>query len=487
MARIKVERYRISKSLKVSRAITGLWQIADMEKGGNTLDPALTSAQMEDYVAAGFTTFDMADHYGSAELIAGYFSKNNPLGALATMLTKWVPQPGNLTKHDVRLAVQERLVRLQAERVDLLQFHAWKFADLHWLDIMFWLQELKEEGLIGNLGVTNFDTAHLRLARASGIEIVSNQVSYSLIDQRAGGRLADYCDKEGIGIFAYGTLLGGFLSEKWLGQPEPATTELKTMSLMKYKRFIDAAGGWSLFQEVLREVKEVAAEVDRSISSVASKYILSQKAVAAIIIGARLGENNHVDDSQTLFTFELSKEQRKRIKRAIAKLTKIAGDCGDEYRKPPFLTASGDLTDHFDHFTPIYEPKLVSPQRQNIDSGTVWEGLAGYSRAVRVGNRVITSGTTATHGDRIIGGDDPIAQSHFIFDKIEASLESLGAQLSDVVRTRIYVSDVKHALAVSKVHGERFGDIRPANTLVQSALIGDEYLVEIEAEAILAD
>ncbi len=480
-----MEKYRLSKSLEVSRAINGLWQIADMEKGGNTLDPEFMAAKMEDYVASGFTTFDMADHYGSAEIIAGYFTKNSSLGGMATMLTKWVPQPGRITKADVRLAVQARLIRLQTEQVDLLQFHAWKFSNLYWLDAMFWLQELKEEGLIKNIGVTNFDTAHLRIVRASGIKVVSNQVSYSLIDQRAGGKLTEYCEEESVGLFAYGTLLGGFLTEKWLGQPEPIGSALSNMSLLKYKRFIDVAGGWNLFQEVLREVKEVALEVNRSISIVASKYILSQKAVAAIIIGARLGENNHVQDSQSLFTFELNKEQLIRIKKAIEKLNAIPGDCGDEYRKPPFLTATGDLADHLEKFPPMYEPKQVSSQRQNIDSGTVWEGFAGYSRAVRIDNRVITSGTTATHGDRVIGGNDPDAQTHFVIDKIEASLESVGAKLSDVVRTRIFVSNAKNAIAISKVHGERFEEIRPVNTLVEAKLIGEEYLVEIEAEAIV--
>ncbi len=481
---IVLEKYRLSPTLEISRAVTGLWQIADIEQDGKTLDPVTTSEKMAPYVAAGFTTFDMADHYGSAELIAGHFTSHNALGKDSTMLTKWVPKPGKLTKNDVRAAVENRLTRLQSSQIKLLQFHAWKFSDLYWIDKMFWLQELKEEGLIANIGVTNFDTAHLRIARASGIDVVSNQISYSLIDQRGGGQLTEYCEAEGISILAYGTLLGGFLSNKWLGKPEPSGSQLSNMSLMKYKRFIDVAGGWDLFQEVLAEVNAVAQEVDRSLSIVASKYMLSQRAVAAVIIGARLGENLHVADSASLFTFDLTDAQKERIRKTISRLNPIPGDSGDEYRKPPFLTASGDLNDHLEKDLPrMYEPIIVSPNRSRIDSGTVWEGIAGYSRAVRIGQRILTAGTTATHGSICVGGSDAIAQTHFIIDKIEASLESLGAKLSDVVRTRIYVSDAALAIAVAKAHGERFCEIRPANTLVEAKLIGGEYLVEIDAEA----
>ena len=83
-----------------------------------------------------------------------------------------------------------------------------------------YLQELKEEGLIRAIGTTNFDTAHLRIAKSSGVDLVSNQISYSLVDRRGGGQMADYCDANGIAILAYGTLCGGFISKKWLGKAE---------------------------------------------------------------------------------------------------------------------------------------------------------------------------------------------------------------------------------------------------------------------------
>jgi enamine deaminase RidA (YjgF/YER057c/UK114 family) len=112
--------------------------------------------------------------------------------------------------------------------------------------------------------------------------------------------------------------------------------------------------------------------------------------------------------------------------------------------------------------------------------------MAGYARAVCVGNQIWVSGTTATDGAQLIGGDDPAAQARFVFQKIEKALNELGASLSDVVRTRVFVSDIRHWEAVARVHGEVFGSIRPANTLVQAQLVGEQYLVEIEADAVLA-
>jgi enamine deaminase RidA (YjgF/YER057c/UK114 family) len=123
--------------------------------------------------------------------------------------------------------------------------------------------------------------------------------------------------------------------------------------------------------------------------------------------------------------------------------------------------------------------------RQRISSGTPWEALAGYSRAVRVGDHVYVSGTTASAADgSLLGGDDPYEQARHALAKIEAALQEAGASLADVVRTRVYVSSIDHWEAAARAHGEVFGEIRPANTLVEARLVADR-LVEIEADAIV--
>lgn len=127
-------------------------------------------------------------------------------------------------------------------------------------------------------------------------------------------------------------------------------------------------------------------------------------------------------------------------------------------------------------------------KRQKISSGTRFEALAGYSRALRLGNVVYVSGTTATEGaGTVIGIGDSEAQTDFIIRKIEAALHEAGASLSDVARTRVYLAPGADWQAVCRAHGRYFGEIRPANTLVYvQALVGDEYLVEMEAEAVIA-
>lgn len=477
-----VERIALAPDLEINRVITGLWQIADMERDGRVLDLDATAAAMAPYVDAGFTTFDMADHYGSAELIAGKYRAAHPAPA-TQLFTKWVPKPGPIARDDVRAAVERAVDRLQGKPIDLMQFHAWTFADAHWLDALQYLADLRADGLIRHIGVTNFDAAHLRIAVASGIPVLTNQVSFSLLDQRAAGRLSDVCLQYGVKLLAYGTVAGGLLTARWQARPEPPKDDLKTWSLMKYGRFMQAAGGWKALQRVLDVTATIAAKHHVSMANVACRHILDFPAVAGVIIGARLGERAHVDDNARLATLRFDEEDRTMLRDVLATLTPIPGDCGDEYRKPPYLTASGDLSHHIESFPAPYAVTTVSDTRSYCLSGTVWEPLAGYSRATRHGNRIMVSGTTATHGPMQVGGNDAAAQTHFVIDKIEGALQSLGGRLDQVVRTRVFVDDITQWEPIARALGERFGSILPANTMVQAKLIGEGYLVEIEADA----
>ncbi|MBL1214452.1 MAG: RidA family protein [Ignavibacteriae bacterium] len=126
-------------------------------------------------------------------------------------------------------------------------------------------------------------------------------------------------------------------------------------------------------------------------------------------------------------------------------------------------------------------------ERINVTTGTVWENKVGYSRAVKVGNQVFVSGTVAVNdNNEIVGIDNPYEQAKFIFKKIEKALIQAGSKLSDVVRTKMYVTDINDAEQIGKAHAEFFNDIKPASTMIEiSKLVDPKMLVEIEVDAVI--
>jgi len=493
VAALSPDRTLLAPGLEISRVVTGLWQVADMERDGRTLDPDKAAQELAVYASAGFDTFDMADHYGSAEIIAGRYLAGARNGALPKgpagsprAFTKWCPAPGDMSRVIVRDGIGRSLDRMALDRVDLMQFHWWMFQHPAYLDALEEMGRLREEGRIAHIGLTNFDADHLRLVVRHGCPIVSNQVSFSLLDRRAAGAMTDFCRESGVKLLAYGTLGGGFLSDRWVGKPEPL--HIPDWCKSKYKRFIDVIGGWDSLQGLLGVLSRIAARHGVSVSNVATRWVLQQPAVAAVIIGARIGESEHRSDNLRLFTFALTSSDLAEIDTAAAALAMVPGDCGDEYRKPPFLTASGDLSHHLDAVPKVYKPEPVPgrPGRMRVSTGSVWEPVAGYSRAVRVGNRILVSGTTATHGaGKVVCPDDVAGQTVYILDKIVASVEALGGKIDDIVRTSVYLRDAAQWEPASRAHGRYFGDIRPANTLLAIRELVGDYEVEIDAEAVV--
>jgi aryl-alcohol dehydrogenase-like predicted oxidoreductase len=330
---------QLAPGLHIHRIVNGLWQVSGTH---GPIDPQAAVPQMLAYHDAGFTTWDVADHYGPAEEFIGAFRRMlaatrgaEALGE-SQALTKWVPQPGPMSRQTVEQAIGRSLRRMGVETLDLLQFHWWDYRDQSYLDALDGLAALQAAGVIRHLALTNFDTERLRVILERGIRIVSNQVQYSLVDRRPEMRMVALCQQHGVQLLTYGTLCGGLVAEAWIGKPEPTRAQLATASLRKYKQMIDAWGGWDLFQDLLAALKQVADRHSASIANVAVRAILDRPFVAGVIIGARLGVAEHIAENARAFALQLDQQDLNRINAVLRRgndLFRAIGDCGDEYRR----------------------------------------------------------------------------------------------------------------------------------------------------------
>ncbi|HEY9799190.1 MAG TPA: aldo/keto reductase [Leptolyngbyaceae cyanobacterium] len=331
-------RLQFTSDLNICRILNGMWQVSGAH---GKINPKAAIQTMFQYVDAGFTTWDLADHYGPAEDFIGEFRRqlvaNRGEAALANIqaFTKWVPRPGKMTKKLVEENIDISRRRMDVESLDLMQFHWWDYQDKNYLDALKYMAELQNEGKIKHLALTNFDTERLQIITEAGIKIVSNQVQFSVVDRRPEVSMIQFCEKHGIKLFTYGTICGGLLSEKYLEKSEPRGFDLGTASLRKYKNMIDAWGGWRLFQELLSTLKQIADKHGVTIANVATRYILDKPTVGGVIVGARLGVSEHIEDNAKVFSFSLDAEDSDRINTISSQsrdLYQVIGDCGDEYR-----------------------------------------------------------------------------------------------------------------------------------------------------------
>lgn len=330
--------FQLTSDLQICRILNGMWQVSGSH---GQINPESAISDMFLYHNSGFTTWDMADIYGPAEEYLGEFrkrlAKNKGEAELDNMqaLTKFVPNPGPMTRTIVEHYIDKSIRRMNVKTIDVIQFHWWDYNDTRHLDALHHLSKLSDEGKIRYLALTNFDTERIEIMIENGFKLVSNQVQYSVLDQRPEVKMTPFCQKHGIKLLAYGTLLGGFLSEKYLGKPEPGRSQLDTSSLQKYKNMIDAWGGWNLFQELLVVLDGISKKHHVSIANVATKYILDKPVVAGVIIGARLGIAEHRSENVRVFELQLDKEDSDAIKSITSRSNNLferIGDCGDEYR-----------------------------------------------------------------------------------------------------------------------------------------------------------
>ena len=320
----------LGNDLEICRILNGMWQVAG---GHGQINSESAIKDMQRYQELGFTTWDLADIYGPAESLIGEFSKKNEYDFQA--FTKFVPNPGPMSNSIVTHYIDESLKKMNTDCIDLLQFHWWDYQDSSYLDALKHLSKLQNEGKIKHLGLTNFDTERIKIIIENDFKIISNQVQYSILDQRPEKIMVPFFIKYKIQIITYGTLLGGFFSEKYLNTDEPTRADLTTASLQKYKNMIDIWGGWQLFQELLEVLNIISKKHNCSIANIATRFILDKPQVAGVIIGARLGISDHREDNSKVFELKLDQDDISLISSVTSKsndLFDTIGDCGDEYR-----------------------------------------------------------------------------------------------------------------------------------------------------------
>jgi aryl-alcohol dehydrogenase-like predicted oxidoreductase len=321
-----IPRIHLAPGYEISRIIKGGWQLAGDH---GPVDSDESPNDMAAFVEAGITAFDCADIYTGVEAMIGAFRSRYPELARRTRIhTKFVPDLGSLSHVDaayVEKSIDRSLERLRTEQLDLVQFHWWDYAVPGYVEAALELARLRAKGKICHVGVTNFDVPRLKELLANGVPVTSHQLQYSLLDTRPENGMIELCRAHGISLLCYGTVAGGFLSDRWLGAPQPART-LSNRSLIKYHLIIEDFGGWALFQTLLEALHAIAVKHGCDIATVASNAVLERAGVAAVIVGAT--NLSHLSANARIGSLELDSEDHVAIE-AVTRLRK--GPRGDVF------------------------------------------------------------------------------------------------------------------------------------------------------------
>ncbi len=323
-----VEKYALTDDYQISRVINGGWQLSSGHALQNELDMDNAYHAFARLLDEGFNTFDCADIYTGVEEFIGKLvaSRKADIGHDDIQVhTKFVPDMDALAQVDeqyVERIITRSLKRLNKERLDLVQFHWWDYAVPGFVEAAGYLVRLQEKGLIRHIATTNFDTPHLKLLLDAGIPVVSNQIQYSVLDRRPEKQMVQLCQQTGVKLICYGSLAGGFLAEKWLGQKRPERFENR--SLVKYDLVIEDAMGWDAYQELLQQLNQFAQKYHCSIANIAARYVLQKNSVAAVIIGTRSAR--HIESNKKVFSFALSDTEINTINQYLNHFSGLDGE-----------------------------------------------------------------------------------------------------------------------------------------------------------------
>jgi aryl-alcohol dehydrogenase-like predicted oxidoreductase len=319
------ERIELAPGYTISRLLKGGWHLAG---GHGAVDPAEAIRDMAEYVEAGITSFDCADHYIGVEQLIGDFRRAHP--ALAKKLqvhTKFVPDLASLATLDrdgIVRVIDRSLQRLGVDALDLVQFFWWDWSVPGAIEAGRVLAEQQRAGKIRLIGATNFNTDQFAALLEAGVPMVAHQLQYSLVDRRPDWCMREFCLARGIAVLTYGHLLGGFFSSAWLGKEEPAGP-FSNRSLTKYKLIIDEFGGWALFQKLLATMARIGERHDVDIGQVALRWTLDRPGVAGCIVGAT--STRHLAANLRVFDFALTEQDRAELAEVTDERIGPPGDC----------------------------------------------------------------------------------------------------------------------------------------------------------------
>jgi aryl-alcohol dehydrogenase-like predicted oxidoreductase len=368
---VSIPRTALRPDFDVPQIIKGNWQIADDHSDAIGGDDAMYE-HMTAFFDAGITAFDCGDvYYGVEERIGRFIARlrrerGTAVADQVAVHSKYIPaflEEDELRAVDrakVQAVVDRSLTRLQVDRIDLMQLHWWNYDIPGHVEAALHLQDLADEGKIKHVGVTNYNTEKLAELIDGGVRVVSNQVQYSVTDRRPANGLDEYCRAHDVALLCYGTIAGGLFSRKWLGIPDPGAPRFENVSLDKYYRIIVDFGGWDLFQELLRAMDQIAERHGVSIPAIASRWVLDQPAVAAVIQGAR--HARHVAENVKLANLTLTAEDRDQLAAVHARATGPLGDAYDLDRIEDRDALEHVATDYFD----VEDGKLVTKHRQEV-------------------------------------------------------------------------------------------------------------------------
>lgn len=331
-SKVAIPKVKLGRSsLEVSRTIQGYWQLAG---GHGKYKESDAVANMEAHYAAGITTLDTADIYGPSELIVGKFVKNNPAAVSCTKFCcfRFLDE---IDRAEVRSRIQKSCERLQVAKLPLVQFFWSNYNEKKYVDVALWLTELREEGLIQEIGATNFDLKRLQELKKAGVPLVSHQVQLSALDRRPiQSGMADWCLENEISLIGFGTVGSGILSSRYLGEGAPTKLEKNTASMRMYSSTADRFGDWKLVQELLQTMDAIAKQIrsdgrcsECSIANIAQRYVLETPAVAAVLIGVR--NQDHIAENVRTHAFTLTQGERDTIDAVVAKRKGPQGDVWD--------------------------------------------------------------------------------------------------------------------------------------------------------------